>query len=166
MLFKGNKQRTQDGKRALDEALGAWREAEAVVPAERLSSGARANVRALARRGAAAAPERPLVGLFVPVGRLVAAAGVPALLLAVSFGWFIGGDGAELGRSETPGVGIETSKVKGQAVFNIANGGRVHHVYKANSAKELARAELYTTTRGSFKDSLDGDPGVIFYRID
>ena len=166
MLFKENQRRIHRGAKALDVALSNWRAAQAVLPAERLSAGAWANIRVLSRRRTAAAPERPLTSLFVPLGRLMAAAGVPALLLAVSFGWLIGGGGAGLGRSETSALAIETSKVNGRAVFEIANGGRVHRVYKAYSAKDLADAELFTTTRGSFTDALEGDPGVVYYRID
>ena len=163
VLFKENKKSIQRGAQVLDETLGAWREAQGVLPAARLSAGARANIHALSRRGV---PERPLTSLFVPLGRLVAAAGVPALLLALSFGWLIRGGGAELSGSQAPTLAIETSKVNGQAVFEIANGGRVHRVYKAYSAKELASAELYTTTRGSFTDTLEGEAGVVYYRID
>ena len=32
--------------------------------------------------------------------------------------------------------------------------------------KELAHAELFATTRGSFADSLEGESGVVYYRID
>jgi len=166
MLFKRKQRHTRPETQVLDEALRSWRESQAALPAERLSAGARANIRVLSRQRTAEASERPLTSLFVPLGRLVAAAGVPALLLALSFGWFIGGGDADSGRSETPTAAIETSKVNGQAVFEIANGGRVHRVYKANSAKDLAHAELFATTRGSFADSLEGESGVVYYRID
>jgi len=168
-LFGKDERALPHGKQALDEALGAWREAEAVLPAERLSSGARANIRALARQRASVASDRPLTGLFVPLGRLVAAAGVPALLLAVSFGWFIGGGAADFQGSEASGlsvVSIDARKVNGLAVFDIANGGRIHSVYRGSSAAGLAEADLFTKTQGSFTDTLDGGSGVTYYRID
>jgi hypothetical protein len=165
VLFKRKQRPTRPETQVLDEALGSWREAQAALPAERLSAGARANIRVLSRQRSAAA-EQPLTHLFVPLGRLVAAAGVPALLLAVSFGWLIGGGGGQSGRSEAPASAIETSKVNGRAVFEIANGGRVHRVYRAYSTEDLAHAELFATTRGSFADSLEGHSGVVYYRID
>lgn len=166
MLFKENKGKGAHDAQLLDAALGGWREAEGFLPVERLSAGARANIRVLSRQRTSAAAERRLSSLFVPLGRLVAAAGVPALLLALSFGWLVGGGDAGSGDSETPVLAIETSKVNGQAVFQLSNGGRIHRVYRASSARDLARAELFTLARGSFVDSLEGDAGVVYYRID
>ena len=68
----------------LDRALSVWREAEARIPADRLSPGARANIRVLVRQRADDATERPLANLFLPLGRLAVAAGVPALILVIS----------------------------------------------------------------------------------
>ena len=163
MLFKANKQR---GSQALEEALGAWRESESILPAERLSPGARANIRVLSRQAASVAPESTLTRLFVPFGRIVAAAGVPALLLALSLGWFLGCGSTELDGTETAPLAIKTSKVNGQAVFEIANGGSEHRVYRADSPQKLADAALYTTATGSFTDTLDEKSTVVYYRID
>lgn len=148
----------------IDEALENWRQLESEMPVERLSAGARANIRVLARGKADPVLERPLGSLFVPLGRLVAAAGIPALVLAVSFGWLIGAGGAFTPENDT--VSIRSHKIDGQAVFEIANGGKMHRVYKAHSARELADSELFTATSGSFSDSLEGESGVVFYRID
>lgn len=156
MLFKEN---------TLDGALSAWRDAEARIPADRLSAGARANIRVLVRQRADSAAERPLANLFLPLGRLVAAAGVPALILVISFGWLIGNT-EESAVSSVASVSIETSKVGGRAVFEIANGGRIHQVHRSNSPRDLAHAELFATTDGTFTDSLAGDSSVVYYRID
>ena len=171
MLFKGNTREQKKRQRILDRAVSAWRDAEACIPVQRLSSGARANVRVLARRRANAAAERPLSRLFLPAARLAAAAAVPALILAVSFGWVLR-DGRNAPYADKPAgtsvasISIESRKVDGQAVFDIANGGRVHRVYKSTSASDIGGSDLYATVEGAFSDTLAGDAGVVFYRID
>ncbi len=142
-------------------ALAAWRDAESRLPAERLSAGARANIRVLARRGS----ERPLARLFLPAGRIAAVAAIPALILAFSFGWLLRTGEAPVSPSEAS-VSIATSKVNGQAVFDIANGGRVHRVYKSTSARDFGHADLFATVEDGFSDSLRGDETLVFYRID
>lgn len=146
-------------------AVASWRNADSRIPAERLSPGARANVRALARRAsddpADRALERPLARLFLPAGRISVIAAVPALVLAFSLGWLLN-SGAP--RDEV--VSIETSKTDGQAVFDIANGGRTHRVYRSTSARDLGQADLFATVEGGFSDSLTGDETLVFYRID
>ena len=146
-------------------ALSAWRDAEASLPAQQLSAGARVNIRVLARRSADVAVERPLARLFLPAARLATAAAVPALILAVSFGWLLSG-GYEPEMSNVASISIESRKVDGQAVFDIANGGRVHRVYKSTSAKDIGRSEPFATIEGAFSDTLEGDDDVVFYRID
>ena len=168
MLFKENSVDREERQRALEGAVSAWHDAEARFPTQRLSAGARANVRALSRRGADAAHaglERPLARLFLPAGRLAAAAAVPALILAVSFGWMLRGGDQPVG-STIASVSIESSKINGQAVFDIANGGRVHQVYKSTSASEIGRADLFATAAGEFSDELSGSERVVFYRIE
>jgi len=168
LLFKGINGDREKRQRTLDGAVSAWHDAEARLPTQRLSAGARANVRALTRRGADAAHaelERPLARLFLPVGRLAAAAAVPALILAVSFGWLLRGADEPVG-STIASVSIESRKINGQAVFDIANGGRVHQVYKSTSASDFGRADLFATVDGEFSDPLAGDDRVVFYRID
>jgi hypothetical protein len=177
LLFKENTREREERRQILDGAMSDWRDAEARLPAQRLSAGARANVRTLARQSAQVASERPLARLFQPATRLAAAAAVPALILAVSFGWLLGGGGepnvSEISEiSEIPemtsvaSMSIESRKIDGQAVFDIANGGRVHRVYKSTSAKDIEGADLFVTIQGAFSDTLDGDDDVVFYRID
>lgn len=165
MLFKESTAVRDERSQALDGALSVWREAEARIPAERLSPGARANIRVLVRQRADAAAERSPANLFLPLGRLAAAVGVPALILVVSFGWLIG-NVEESAVSNGGSISIESRKVGGQAVFEIANGGRIHRVHRSNSPRDLAHAELFATTYGTFTDSLVGDSGVVYYRID
>ena len=95
MLFKENTRERDERQKILEGAVSDWNDAETRLPAQRLSAGARANVRALARQSAQVASERPLARLFLPATRLAAAAAVPALILAVSFGWLLGSDPQE-----------------------------------------------------------------------
>lgn len=166
--LKGNNPERAKRQQILDRAVSVWRDAEAQVPAPRLSDGARANVRALARQSndrSGHAVDRPLARLFFPIGRLAAAATLPALILAVSFGWMLRGNDQPIG-PEIVNVVIESHKLNGQAVFDIANGGRVHRVYKSSSASDISGEDLFATVDGAFIDGLTGDDGVIFYRID
>jgi len=162
-VLLGKSKQEQGRQRNLDRAVSAWRDAEASLPAERLSAGARANIRVLARQAvpADADIDRPLARLFLPLARMAAAAGVPVLILAVSFGWILQGGS----RPETS-LSIEISKIDGQAVFDIANGGRLHRVYKSTSAGKMGSEDLFATVRGSFSDKLEGDENLVFYRID
>ncbi len=168
MLFKENTRARAERRRTVDGAVSAWRDAESRLPAQRLSAGARANVRVLARRSADVAAERPLDRLFLPAARLAAAAVVPALILAVSFGWLLrGGDEPDVPEmTSVASMSIEIRKIDGRAVFDIANGGRVHRIYKSTSAKDIDRADLFATIEGAFSDTLAGDDEVVFYRID
>ncbi len=158
---------TQD---VVSAAVSAWRHAESSLPADRLSAGARANIRVLARRRVSDDPadrvyQRPLARLFLPAGRFAAVAAIPALILAFSFGWLLNSGSGPQDRLEAS-VSIETSKIDGQAVFDIANGGRVHRVYKSTSAKDIGRADLFATVEDGFRDTLTGDETLVFYRID
>ena len=168
MPFKGNNPEREKRQQLVDHAVFSWRDAEGRVPAPRLSAGARANVRALARQSTDRSghpASRPLARLFFPIGRLAAAATLPALILAVSFGWMLRGSEPPVGTNIAT-VAIESHKLNGQAVFDIANGGRVHRVYKSSSAKDMSREDLFATVNGAFIDGLSGDDGVVFYRID
>ena len=175
MLFKENTRERDERQRILEGAVSDWNAAETRLPAQRLSAGARANVRALARQSAQVASERPLARLFLPATRLAAAAAVPALILAISFGWMLGGGPDVSDASDVPEISevasmsmmsIDIQKIDGQAVFDIANGGRVHRVYKSTSAKDIDGAALFATIQGGFSDKLEGDEDVVFYRID
>jgi hypothetical protein len=166
--FKRNNPEREKRQQILDEAVSGWRDAEAHAPAPRLSEGARANVRALARQAtdrSGRAVDRPLARLFLPIGRLAAAVTLPALILAVSFGWMLR-DSQQPVVTDIAAVAIEGHKLNGQAVFDIANGGRVHRVYKSTSANDMSGEDLFATVDGAFIDRLAGDDGVIFYRID
>ncbi len=148
----------------LQRALDGWRSVEADRGREQLSDGARANVLALSRQSNA--PKRPaLSALFVPFRRIVAATAVPALALSLSFAWLIGSGGPEL-TQKIASLQVEASKIDGEAVFSIANGGRTHRVYRSSSTGEIGREDLYATTTETFRDSLSDRARVVFYRID
>jgi hypothetical protein len=166
LLFKENTRERDERQRILEGAVSDWNDAETRLPGQRLSAGARANVRTLARQSAQTASERPLARLFLPATRLAAAAAVPALILAISFGWMLGGGPDVPEISEVASMSIDIQKIDGQAVFDIANGGRVHRVYKSTSAKDIDGATLFATIQGGFSDKLEGDEDVVFYRID
>jgi hypothetical protein len=143
----------------LNEALAAWRASDS---AERFTAGARANILERAHRARQEADLPRLAQLFVPVAKVAYAGVLPLLVLALTLGW--------LGRASVPAgpeqVRIETSKIDGEAVFRIANGGRMHKVYRATSPLKSAEKELLATTDDSFSDSLVGSSGVVYYRID
>jgi hypothetical protein len=84
---------------------------------------------------------------------------MPGLLLALVVGYlpFRGGAEPQPGFSPT----LQASKVNGQVVFEIANGDRVHRVYRWQGSWEL-----YGTTRGSFADELRAGGDLVIYRIE
>ena len=149
----------------LAAALRDWRGVEQVSDAaERLSTGARATLLARARSGSETKTMQPLARLFMPAARVAYAAVLPALVLGLGLPWFAGQDVSE--RAETGVLLVQGSKVGGEVVFNISNGGRPHRVYRSNSPRAGVGGELLTTTQGTFSDRLSGSTGVVYYRID
>ena len=149
----------------LAAALADWRSVDEVAdPQERLAPGARAVLLARTRETAAPDPLPPLARLFVPAARIAYAAVVPALVLGLAVGWFSGRSGPV---GQDSGVLlVQGSKINGEVVFRITNGGRPHRVYRSSSPKAGAERELLTTTTDRFSDRLEGTTGVVYYVID
>ena len=154
-------------KQPVDSAIQAWKQAESRIPGEKLSAGTRVTILAHARSGQEAADEArgTLASLFLPASRIIATAAAPALVLALGLAWMLGG-----AAPTTPdSVRVEVSKVGGEAVFRIANGGKMHRIYRLDELQanpQHAKEELFTTTDSAFSDRLSGTNGVTYYRID
>lgn len=147
-------------KDPLNEAIACWRDA---APDERFSREARADILERSHRARREPGPTRLAQLFVPVAKIAYASAVPVLVLALTLGWLAGTTGQDVG---PVAVRIETSKVGGEAVFRIANGGRLHKVYRTSDPRGRGEMELLATTKDSFSDRLYETTGVVYYRID
>jgi len=147
---------------SLDSAIHAWKAASEQLPEAGFSAGDRATLIARIRTDRTENLEKkPIASLFLPFGKMLGAAGIPALLLAVTFGWWIG-----QGNEPQAPLMIHSSKSGGEAVFTIANGGKTHRVYKSHALRGTSQQELFTTTTDAFSDQLNDGNGVTYYRID
>ena len=150
----------------LNEAVADWR--RAVAPArESLDDATRARILdAVSRRPAAQPRPAPLASLFVPMRRLALAGTVPALALTMLLAWVLLPGTATVPNVDTDGPTLQASKVGGEVVFVIANGGKLHRVYRSSSPEADGDARLFATTDARFQDRLEGDERLVFYRID
>ena len=150
----------------LDRAIAAWRRAG--VPDARLSDQTRAGI--LRETRMAPGPSNRLESLrslFVPTSRLALGAAVPlgalSALLAVVMvlqGQMVPGDSAT-GRPR-----IEATKVGSEVVFVIRNGDRVHNVSRSSDPGQFGPEARVPTESGRFRDRLDEDSHIVYYRID
>ena len=145
---------------ALGVALAAWRNS-GTQP--RFTDATRESILQQARHARQDAELPRLASLFMPIAKIAYAGAVPVLLLALTLGWL----GATVPLDSGPdAVRIEAGKVDGEAVFRIANGGRVHQVYRSTSPRANAQRELLAATDEQFSDRLGGTTGIVYYRID
>ena len=86
------------------------------------------------------------------------------LVLGLAVGWF-SGRSSPVGQ-DSGVLLVQGSKINGEVVFRITNGGRPHRVYRSSSPKADAERELLTTTTDRFSDRLEGTTGVVYYVID
>ena len=145
------------------------RGARGALPAEAFDGPTRARIVDAAFRGARVDEES--APLFVPIRRWIGAVLAPTMALAVLF--------VPMLRERTPArpdtvsaPRMTISKQGDEVVFDIANGGTVHRIYRAESVSEL-RSGLgdrpFAEVKGSFRDRLaprDGEPALVFYRIE
>lgn len=149
----------------LDRALADWR---ACRPDEsRLSQPARANILRAALE-ASVAPRRiePRIPLFFPVRRLALATALPTVLLAFIAGYLILPGGMTDPAGDPAGTIVQAMRQGDEVVFVITNGKSTHTVRKLNAPNSLTDGETLTVSEGSFRDRLEGDSNLVFYRID
>ena len=147
------------GKRSprLESSIEQWR--AQIGPEERLSQGCRTRI---LRSVDQEAVRRPLAPLFVTSRQWAVAAVTPVLVLTLALG-YLGLSGSD----PAPGnATVNVTKQGDHVVFLIANGSRDHRVYKSTHSDGQASWKAYTTTTGSFRDRLDSDVDLVFYRID
>jgi len=146
-------------KNLLEEAIREWRCEQR--PEERLSGTARQRILATARE--AGEQRRPsFASLFLP-SRLAWTAVVPVLALTLALGLQF------VSRPEVQEAGTHVAVMKDgdDVVFVIANGRRLHRVYRTEGqAGPSPQGEPFAVTDGIFRDRLDSDANLVFYRID
>jgi hypothetical protein len=151
--------RSAFAKSELDRSVAAWR---AVERSEQLSPEARARILDSAARTSVPAPAlRPLVTLFFPTWRWAWAGVAPVALLTVALAVL-----AIPHRVGSATVRVEARKVSGEVEFLIANGGTPHRVSKRSIPYRAGDGKAIATRNGSFRDALDSDEPIVFYRID
>lgn len=159
----GKLRRNRDAGRELDEALTAWHGSDR--PTERLSEATRARILDGARRQQG---ERhgiePLAALFLPARRFALAAGLPALALTLILGYSL--IPARLGAGVEPApTQLQVSKQGNEIVFLIANGRQTHTVSISDKANVVQSRTTFTVT-DSFRDRLQSDSALVFYRFE
>jgi len=163
MFGTGRNKGESEGQALLDTAVRQWREAS--TSGETLGPATRAAIlRSTRDRG-----ERPtLAALFLPTRRLVWAAGLPALALGLALAALLGVEGLPAPGLREP-ARIEVSRVGDEVVFQIANGKRLHRVYRSELAADTAapgQEEAFAVTAGTFRDRLHSGSDLVFYRVD
>ena len=153
------KQEPQKGTSRLDDLVDGWR--RELRDDQRLSPGTRAGILA-AVRDERLAQRRPN-SLFLPFRRLAIAAVAPALLLTLALGYLLLPRGA--GDPGPVGLELRVTKQGEEVVFFIANGGQTHQIYKTSELRD-PQWEPYTKTEGTFRDRLETEADLVFYRID
>jgi len=146
-------------KVTLDDAILAYR--SFAHPDDRLPDEARAEIVRAATRPDRESPRLPQ--LFVPWGRwaTVAAALLPAAILAGVLGW----PTMEPPQPVEPGT-LKVSKKGDQVVFTIANGDREHRVQVSDRPDRFDRSGEVRLAGGEYVDQLEQGSSIVFYRID
>jgi hypothetical protein len=94
------------------------------------------------------------------------ATALPTVLLAVIAGYLLV-PGAVTDQAGAPsGTIVQAMRQGDEVVFVIANGKSTHTVHKSNDPNDLSEGESFTVSQGSFRDRLEGDADIVFYRID
>jgi hypothetical protein len=157
---------TSSGKTPdLDRALGEWRRSG---PAKgRLSQPARASVMRAALE-AREHPRRiePQIPLFFPLRRMALATALPAVLLCAIAGYLLVPGAVMEPAADSRGTIVQSMRQGDEVVFVIVNGNTPHTVRKSHNASDLSAGETLTVSRGSFRDGLESDSNIVFYRID
>ena len=92
------------------------------------------------------------------------AAGAPAVMLAVVFGWSV--------QLQTPpeqgnSPSVSAYKQDGQVVFEVTNGTAGHQIQRMASRGRLEYGDAVPTAGdGTFRESLGDGPTLVYYRIE
>ena len=151
----------QEGE-ALERALADWRAAR--KSPERLSGPARERIldavgREESRRVRFELPSP----LFLPARSFALAAVLPLVVLSLGLGYFLLPGAPAL---EDPAPRLLASRHGDEVVFVIANGDRRHSVVKGADPRILEDGVAVDVEQGVFRDRLDSDTDLVFYRID
>jgi len=150
---------------ALDQLVARWRAAGGGDDSEeRLSAATRARILGLASARESGLP--PLGWLFFPAARFALAGALPVVLLSLALS-YLGWDGMRgAAIASHAGTTIQATVDGDRVVFVIANGSRVHRVYKSGTPNRFGEAPEFTTRDGSFVDRVHDGRDLVFYRID
>ena len=147
----------------LSEALSEWRSAH--PSQERLSEGCRARILKASRGTTLRDRLSPLRTLFLPLRGWALAGALPVALLAVALAYGLWPAGAPGNVADSAPM-LRASRVNGEVVFEIANGGKPHQVVRTGRADDLTGGQPVAVTDGRFRDRLDSGGELVFYRID
>jgi len=149
----------------LEQAVADWRAAGgADDPADRLSPAARARIASLG--SIRESRLSPLGWLFFPATRFAIAGALPVALLSLSLGYLAWDEMHDPVAVPSTGASIEATIDGDNVVFVIANGSRVHRVYKSKNPNQFGDRPEFTTRDGSFEDRVNDGQALVFYRID
>ncbi len=147
----------------LERATAAWRSHAAPEPT--LSEAARARVLDAVLQQDRRGGDLPgLVPLFAPGRAWVWAGALPALILTVGLG--ILAFPFDTGSHAPATTRVQAMKRSGEVVFLISNGGAEHRVSKRTIPSASPSGTAIKTQDGAFRDELDSEEAIVFYRID
>jgi len=108
----------------------------------------------------------PHASLFLPAARWAWGAAIPIFALSVLVGSILltqkPFDSGDLVAHQPR---VEVTKSGGDVVFVIQNGDTTHTISKSTDPGGVGK-ETFTTTTGQFRDRLDSDADIVYYRID
>jgi len=168
MLFGRKRQnnKTEANAALLNASIQDWRQ-HSEGSAQKLSTASRAQIlRSIRAESSAPGLLAPLASLFVPARRIFWAAGLPAVALLLVVASFMYQPGSIVTDSAAT---LNVSRVGDEIVFEIANGGRAHRVFRSDSPEGLAAgnsSEVFALARNTFRDRIDSESGIVFYRVD
>ena len=146
-------------KDELYRAIAAWRAGER---GEQLSPDTRSRILGgIDRSDARSSTLQPLTSLFFPTWRWAWAGVAPVVVLTVALGIVALPRGGDAGSKP---VRVEARKVAGEVEFLVANGGTEHRV--SRWSPDTATGTTIETKNGAFRDTLDSDETIVFYRVD
>lgn len=150
---------------ALDRALDDWRSAG--KSPERLSGPARQRILdAVGESGERRVRFESPAPLFVPVRRFALATALPLVVLGLAVGYFLL-PGSGVGPAADGAAPLLLASRQGnEVVFVIANGDRPHRVTRTDDPSLPEAGEPVEVEQGVFRDRLESDAKLVFYRID
>jgi hypothetical protein len=160
-MSKTTKKAQNDG--TLERALSDWHAAE--VDDGQLSAPVRARVMD-AIKGGGETRVSYQTPLFLPLRRVLLAAAAPALVLALAVGYLMTPGGGAVIESPAQATNLDVIRQGDDIVFVIANGNTTHRVYKSTAINDLGAAEPVEVSNGVYRDRIDPQAGLVFYRID